>query len=318
MFGWLLYKAVCNFAGFLYPAYASFKAIKVNDTKSITPWLMYWIVMAFFSVAEAIIDKFIFWLPFYYEFKMLFVLWLIMPQTQGATFLYQSLVDPTLTRHEQEIDSALALAQEQATTTGAEWGRQGLATLQRVAVNGLSKGQHILNEQTRITELGPNGSSLQERSTSTIISKNGEQTKEQASLLSYIFSSYNKLSAFSSLIPDNNNLKNSILPEEIINASPRERQVYIQKQRKQLERMLKNLDDAQEDIYTRTEKSEIAYTNGKKESKKIKSNDNNSKNNSIRNIIPSNPDEEDNQQNKVKGVKNYLFSKASGVRNYIY
>ncbi|CAG8488367.1 3450_t:CDS:2 [Diversispora eburnea] len=184
-----------------------------------------------------------------------------MPQTQGATFLYQSLVDPTLTRHEQEIDSALALAQEQATTTGAEWGRQGLATLQRVAVNGLSKGQHILNEQTKITELTNGSLKVQERqinlssTTSNINSKNDEQTKEQESLLSYIFSSYNKLSSFSSLIPNNKNLKNnSILPDEIINASPREQQVYIQKQRKQLERMLKNLDDAQEDIYTRTKK----------------------------------------------------------------
>ncbi|CAB5217225.1 unnamed protein product [Rhizophagus irregularis] len=74
MFGYLLYKIVCNLAGFLYPAYASFKAIKANDTKIILPWLIYWIVMAFFTLGEGIADSLIFWFPFYYEMKILFIL----------------------------------------------------------------------------------------------------------------------------------------------------------------------------------------------------------------------------------------------------
>ncbi|RIB07032.1 TB2/DP1/HVA22-related protein, partial [Gigaspora rosea] len=60
-----------NVVGYLYPAYASFKAIKANNTKRIMEWLIYWIVIALFSVIE---------LPFYYETKMIFMIWLILPQ----------------------------------------------------------------------------------------------------------------------------------------------------------------------------------------------------------------------------------------------
>ncbi|GES75322.1 receptor expression-enhancing protein 4 isoform X3 [Rhizophagus clarus] len=143
MFGYLLYKIVCNIVGFLYPAYASFKVIKVNDTKSTLPWLIYWIVMAFFTLGEGIADSLIFWFPFYYEIKILFILWLILPQTQGAAYLYYNYIDPTLTYHEKEIDSTLGTAQEKAKNTG----RYGLATLQELVTNGLIKGQQIIKAE---------------------------------------------------------------------------------------------------------------------------------------------------------------------------
>ncbi|RIA90560.1 TB2/DP1, HVA22 family-domain-containing protein [Glomus cerebriforme] len=152
MFGYLLYKIICNLAGFLYPAYASFKAIKVNDTKSILPWLIYWIVMAFFTVGEGIADNLIFWFPFYYEIKIFFILWLILPQTRGATYIYDNFVVPTLTHHEKEIDSTLGIAREKATNTGAEWRKYGLATLQKLTADGLIKGRQIISGQAN-----PNG-----------------------------------------------------------------------------------------------------------------------------------------------------------------
>ncbi|CAG8546463.1 12440_t:CDS:2 [Acaulospora morrowiae] len=255
MFGYLLYKAVCNFAGFLYPAYASFKAIKVNDTKSITPWLMYWTVMALFSIGEGIVDKVAFWLPFYYEFKMLFILWLIMPQTQarnlimfyenGATRLYRSLVDPTLTRHEQDIDMALGNAQERATNKGAEWGRKGLATLQRAAVDGLMKGQNILSDQMGLTSSESSGSAsnTQERvpSNTTSDSSSDNQPQEQSLL-------YNTLSyALSRIIPSS---IGSTHPE----GSPQE--------------------EHQRDIQERSGRSDASSSNTRRRSKKASTNNN--------------------------------------------
>jgi receptor expression-enhancing protein 1/2/3/4 len=47
-------------------------------------------------------------IPFYYLFKMLFLLYLALPQTQGASYLYQTQLEPTLRAHEQQIDAALA------------------------------------------------------------------------------------------------------------------------------------------------------------------------------------------------------------------
>jgi len=66
-------------------------------------------------------------------------LWLILPQTQGATYLYNTFVDPTLTRHEKEIDSTLGMAHEKAINTSVEWGKYGFVTLKKLAADGLVK-----------------------------------------------------------------------------------------------------------------------------------------------------------------------------------
>ncbi|ORZ28138.1 TB2/DP1/HVA22-related protein, partial [Lobosporangium transversale] len=89
-----------------YPAYASYKAINSRNSTRLTAWLMYWTVMGIFSLVEFVLDTFIFWLPFYYEIKLLFVLWMILPQTQGSIYLYQAVVDPYLSQHEHDIDKA--------------------------------------------------------------------------------------------------------------------------------------------------------------------------------------------------------------------
>ena len=47
-------------------------------------------------------------IPFYYLFKMLFLLYIALPQTQGASYLYQAHLAPTLRAHESQIDAALA------------------------------------------------------------------------------------------------------------------------------------------------------------------------------------------------------------------
>ena len=47
-------------------------------------------------------------LPFYYTLKTIFLLYLALPQTHGATYLYSAHLRPFFAAHEQEIDSALA------------------------------------------------------------------------------------------------------------------------------------------------------------------------------------------------------------------
>lgn len=47
-------------------------------------------------------------IPFYYLLKMLFLLYLALPQTQGASYLYLKHLEPTLRAHESQIDAALA------------------------------------------------------------------------------------------------------------------------------------------------------------------------------------------------------------------
>lgn len=48
----LLASAVTAFAAFLFPTFASYKAIKANDNTQLAPWLMFWSVQACFLFVE--------------------------------------------------------------------------------------------------------------------------------------------------------------------------------------------------------------------------------------------------------------------------
>jgi receptor expression-enhancing protein 1/2/3/4 len=47
-------------------------------------------------------------IPFYYLFKTLFLLYLALPQTRGASYLYRSHLQPFFRTHESQIDATLA------------------------------------------------------------------------------------------------------------------------------------------------------------------------------------------------------------------
>lgn len=49
------------------------------------------------------------------------MLWLVLPQTQGATKLYLEYVHPTLTKHEHDIEDFIGRAHQQAKSLGIEY-----------------------------------------------------------------------------------------------------------------------------------------------------------------------------------------------------
>ena len=63
--------------------------------------------MGVFTVLEQVGDVTVFWLPMYNEAKVVFVLWLWHPRTQGAAYVYSTLLAPLLQKHENDIDSKL-------------------------------------------------------------------------------------------------------------------------------------------------------------------------------------------------------------------
>ena len=92
-------QLLVNFAGFVIPGYYSLEALfsvsKTDDTQWLTvclpvkflhgkiganELLQYWVVYAFLTVFESAISA-VYWFPFYYTFKFIFVLWLALPIT---------------------------------------------------------------------------------------------------------------------------------------------------------------------------------------------------------------------------------------------
>ncbi|ORY72207.1 TB2/DP1, HVA22 family-domain-containing protein [Leucosporidium creatinivorum] len=134
---YLLSRLVSTTAGSLYPAYASYKAIKSNDLQKLEVWLMYWVVMGFVMCAESTVEWMFAWFPFYYECKTIVILWLTLPQIQGSTYLYVAHVHPFLSSHEEEIDAAVADAKVRAKQVGLEWLNKGVQRLKELVVGNL-------------------------------------------------------------------------------------------------------------------------------------------------------------------------------------
>jgi len=89
------------FAGFLttalgwaLPAYLSLQALESPSSGDDVQWLTYWTVFGFFNIIETFADIILYWFPFYYTFKCVFIVWLMLPQTRGAQVVYHKALKP--------------------------------------------------------------------------------------------------------------------------------------------------------------------------------------------------------------------------------
>ncbi|KIH94282.1 protein yop-1 [Sporothrix brasiliensis 5110] len=98
-------QLLTNFAGFVIPGYFSLQALFTSSKNDDTQWLTYWVVFAFFTVAESFVNV-VYWFPFYYTFKFIFLLWLSLPYFNGAEVVFRSFLVPTLGRYFTQSGSA--------------------------------------------------------------------------------------------------------------------------------------------------------------------------------------------------------------------
>ncbi|RNA19134.1 receptor expression-enhancing 1-like isoform X2 [Brachionus plicatilis] len=135
--------------GTLFPAYRSYKAIKNKDVREHIKWMMYWIVFALFTTLETFSDIFFSWFPFYYEIKILFILWILSPATRGSSLLYKKLVHPLLNSREKEIDELIEKTKQQGYTTFLQLFSSGFQYASNIFVNSAIKGQYFLGNQLK-------------------------------------------------------------------------------------------------------------------------------------------------------------------------
>lgn len=117
---------LCSLASFLFPIFASYKALKTSDPAQLTPWLMYWVVLSIGLLAESWVAFIVTWIPFYGYFRLLLILYLVLPQTQGARVLYEQYVHPFLQDNESQIDEFIASSHERLKSSGLTYLRQAI------------------------------------------------------------------------------------------------------------------------------------------------------------------------------------------------
>ena len=98
-----------NFFGYLSPALNSTKAIISKDEEGIREYLTYWCVFGLLLYVEFLLNMFAAlrnWPP---ESKVFFILWLTLPQFQGAYRIYSFVLRPYFEKYEQEIDEQIKI-----------------------------------------------------------------------------------------------------------------------------------------------------------------------------------------------------------------
>uniref|UniRef100_A0A6M2DJR0 Receptor expression-enhancing protein n=1 Tax=Xenopsylla cheopis TaxID=163159 RepID=A0A6M2DJR0_XENCH len=109
-------QLVCNVIGFMYPAYASMKAIESPQKDDDTKWLTYWVSFAAFSIIEYFADMLVYWVPFYWLLKCMFHVWafLPIPELNGSLMIYRKLVRPYFLKYQVSVDATINNLTDQA------------------------------------------------------------------------------------------------------------------------------------------------------------------------------------------------------------
>lgn len=112
-------------------------------------WMMYWTVFALFTTMETFLDIFFSWFPFYYEIKIIFIIWVLSPATKGSSLLYVKLVHPMLTSREKDIDDLIEKTKKQGCTTFLNIFSSGFQYATNLFLTSAVKGQLMLGNQLK-------------------------------------------------------------------------------------------------------------------------------------------------------------------------
>lgn len=110
-------QLLTNFAGFVLPGYYSMAALFTANKADDTQWLTYWVVFSLFTVVESLLSV-VYWFPFYYTFKFIFLLWLGLPAFGGANIIFRSFLQPMFGRYFSESGSTAANLRAKADSLG--------------------------------------------------------------------------------------------------------------------------------------------------------------------------------------------------------
>ncbi|KAM7254187.1 hypothetical protein ACFE04_031869 [Oxalis oulophora] len=86
-------------------------AIESPSKEDDEQWLAYWILYSFLTLAEMVLEPILQWIPIWYSVKLVFVLWLVLPQFKGAAYLYVKFVREQIKNrqnihHQEKISSS--------------------------------------------------------------------------------------------------------------------------------------------------------------------------------------------------------------------
>mmetsp|Transcript_6835 Transcript_6835/g.9981 ORF Transcript_6835/g.9981 Transcript_6835/m.9981 type:complete len:174 (+) Transcript_6835:43-564(+) len=150
-----LMRFFSNILGFVIPAYQTFRAIKSPNKDDDKQWLTYWVVFSLFSCIEFVIGPaFIKRIPFYWELKTIFILWLQV--ARGALIIYDQIVEPFFVEYEEDIDRNLEKIKTKAQEGANSIVEKVSEKVGDIARKSIHKGLVKENEKQNLKKQKPN------------------------------------------------------------------------------------------------------------------------------------------------------------------
>jgi len=108
-----LASPVSNLVGWVIPAYLSVKALESQGNNDNVQWLTYWVIFGFFNFIESFaLSVLLYYIPWFFAFKTVFIIWLQLPAFRGAETLFAHVVRPIFyTVHNKTNDEPTASAE---------------------------------------------------------------------------------------------------------------------------------------------------------------------------------------------------------------
>jgi receptor expression-enhancing protein 5/6 len=97
-------KYITCFVGIAFPTLYSIKALETKEPDDDKQWLTYWVVFGFFSFIDLFSGFLLQYIPFYFIFKILFLVWLFLPNFRGATTIYNRIILKLFIKYKPQID----------------------------------------------------------------------------------------------------------------------------------------------------------------------------------------------------------------------
>ena len=93
--------------GVLCPTYLSLKALESPEEDDDKLFLTYWVVYGLFTVFDTFTSFLINRIPFYYTFKLAFLIWMFMPNFKGAIYVYNICIGHLFRKYEGKFDKGV-------------------------------------------------------------------------------------------------------------------------------------------------------------------------------------------------------------------
>ena len=93
---------ITSLVGTLYPGFSTIKAIQKNKDKK--EWLTYWVIFGSFLIFDMFSTIIIKVVPYYFVVKIIFLIWMFIPGSNGCQIVYDFLISKVMKIIEQIID----------------------------------------------------------------------------------------------------------------------------------------------------------------------------------------------------------------------